>query len=50
MCLEEARILADDIHDIRSDYRFVVLSTLGLRQAEKLLDDENKEPLLGLLA
>lgn len=46
---QETRILADDVHDVRSDDGFVVLSSLQFYEAEQFLDDRDKEALLLLL-
>lgn len=49
MRLQEPRILADDIHDVRGDDGFVVLPSLELYEAEQFLDDSDEESLLLLL-
>ena len=49
VCLEESRILADDVHDVGSDDGLVVLATLDLAKAEEILDDGDQETLLSLL-
>ncbi len=49
MRFEEARILANDVHDIGGDHSLVVLSTLELTQSEKVLDDCHEEAFLCLL-
>ena len=46
--LEEARVLADDVHDVRGDDGLVVLAALDLAQAEEVLDDGDEEALFGL--
>ena len=45
---EEARVLADDVHDVRGDDGLVVLAALDLAQTEKVLDDGDEEALFGL--
>ena len=49
MRLEEAGVLADDIHDVTGDDGLVVLPALLLAQSEQILDDRNEEALLLLL-
>ena len=41
VCLEEARVLSDDVHDIGSNDGLVVLAPLDFAEAEKVLDDGN---------
>jgi len=47
--LEEARVLADDVHDVGRNDGLVVLAALDLNEAEQVLDDLDEEALLGLL-
>ena len=47
--LEEAWVLADDVHDVGCNDRLVVLATLDFAEAKKVLDDGDQEALLGLL-
>ena len=49
MCLQETRILSDNVHDIRRNDGLVVLATLNFAEAEEILDDRHQETLLGLL-
>lgn len=49
MCLQEARILAHDIHDIGGDDRLVVFAPFELTKAEKVLDDSDQKPFFSLL-
>lgn len=49
VCLEESRVLADNVHDIRRDHGLIVLSTLDFAQPKQILDDRDQESLLGLL-
>ena len=49
MGLEEARVLADNVHDVGRDDSLVVLASLDLDEAEQVLDDLDKKALLGLL-
>lgn len=37
--LQKARILADDVHNVRRNNGFVVLPALDLAQAKQVLDD-----------
>mmetsp|Transcript_67821 Transcript_67821/g.151460 ORF Transcript_67821/g.151460 Transcript_67821/m.151460 type:complete len:474 (+) Transcript_67821:1658-3079(+) len=46
---EKARILADDVHDVGSDDRLVVLAALHLAQTQQIFDDRHQKPLLILL-
>ncbi len=47
--LQESRILADNVHNVTRHDSLVVLSTLHLGQAQKVLDHGYQESLLGLL-
>lgn len=47
--LQESRVLAHDVHDIAGYHSLVVFATLLLRQAKKILDDGDQEPLFGFL-
>ena len=47
--LQESRILAHYIHNIRSNDGLVVLSSFNLAKAEEILDNSDQETLLGLL-
>ena len=47
--LEEPRILADDVHDVRRDNSLVVLASLDLAQAEEVLDHRDQESFLRIL-
>ena len=49
MCLQETRILSDNVHDIRGNDGLVVLATLNFAEAEEILDNRHQEALLGLL-
>ena len=49
MRLEEAGILADNVHDVGGDDGLVILAALHLSKSKKILDNGNKEPLLRLL-
>lgn len=49
VCLQEARILADDVHDIRGNDSFVVFASFDFAQSQEILDDSNKEAFFGLL-
>lgn len=49
MRLEEARILANNVHDVAGHNRLVVFSSFHLRQSEQILNNGHKEALLGLL-
>jgi len=46
---EEPWVLSDDVHDVGGDDRFVVFAPLHLCQAQEILDDGDKEPLLDVL-
>ncbi len=48
--LEEARVLTDDVHDVRCDDRLVVLAALLLAQTQQVLYDNHQKSLLLLLA
>ena len=45
---QEARVLADDVHDVGGDDGLVVLAALHLTQPEQILDDGDEEALLVL--
>ena len=47
--LEEARVLADNVHNVAGHDSLVVLAPLHLGEAEQVLDDGDEEPLLRLL-
>ena len=49
MRFEEARILANDVHDIRGNDGFVILAALNLTQPKEILDDDDEEALLVVL-
>jgi hypothetical protein len=49
MGLEEARVLSDDVHDIRRNDGLVVLAALNLTKTQEILDYCDKEALLSLL-
>ena len=49
MRFQESRILADDVHDVGRHYRFVVLATFHLDEAQKLFDNGDKEAFFRLL-
>lgn len=49
MGFQEARVLADDVHDVTGDHSLVVLSTLQLCESKEILDDRDKEAFFGLL-
>ena len=49
MCLQETRILSDNVHDIRRNDGLVVLATFNFAEAEKILDDRHQETFLRLL-
>lgn len=49
MSFEEPWVLSDDIHDIGGDDSLVVLAPLHLCQAQEILDNSDKEPLLDVL-
>jgi hypothetical protein len=46
--LEKARILSNNVHNVAGHNRLVVLSSLHLSQSEQVLNDGDKESLLGL--
>jgi hypothetical protein len=48
--LEEAGILANDVHDVRCDDGLVVFAALHLAKAEEIFDNRHEEAFLGLLA
>ena len=48
VCLEESRILADDVHDIGGNNRFVVLSAFDLAETKQILDHGYQKAFLGL--
>jgi hypothetical protein len=48
VCLEESRILADNVHDIGSNNCFVVLSAFYLAESKQILDHGYQKPFLGL--
>mmetsp|Transcript_78298 Transcript_78298/g.173487 ORF Transcript_78298/g.173487 Transcript_78298/m.173487 type:complete len:304 (-) Transcript_78298:1123-2034(-) len=43
---EEARVLANDVHDVAGHYSLVLLAPLHLAETEKILDHVDKEALL----
>lgn len=47
MCLEESRVLSDDVHDIGSNDGFVVLSAFDLAEPEQILDYGHQKAFLG---
>lgn len=49
VCPQEARVLADDVHDVGGDDRLVVLAALHLDEVEEILDHAHKETLLVFL-
>jgi hypothetical protein len=49
MCLEESRVLANDVHNIGGHDRFVVLASLIFAQSQKVFDDCDKESLFQVL-
>lgn len=49
MSLEEPRILADDIHDIRGYDSLVVFTPFDFAESEQILDDRDQESLLRFL-
>jgi len=49
MSLEEARVLADNVHDVTGDDSLVVLATLLFGQAEQIFDYGDEEALFRLL-
>lgn len=49
MCLQEARILPDNVHDIRGNDGLVIFTTFNFAETEKILDDRYQEPFLGFL-
>ena len=46
--LEEARVLADHVHDVGGDDGLVVFSLLLFAEAEQVADDRNQEAFLVL--
>jgi hypothetical protein len=46
---EEARILANYVHDVGGNDGLVVLASLHLAEAKQILDDRHQEPLLVVL-
>jgi hypothetical protein len=48
MCLEESRVLANNVHDVRRADGFVVLPSLHLGETQKVFDDSHQESFLGL--
>lgn len=46
--LEEARILADDVHDVGRHDSLVVLPSFDLTKTEEILDHSDQESLLSL--
>lgn len=50
VCLEETRVLPDNVHDVGSTHRLVVLASFLLGQSQEVLDDRDQEPLLHVLA
>lgn len=49
MCLQETRILSDNVHDIRRNDGLVVFPPFDFAEAEKILDDRHQETFLGFL-
>ena len=49
MCLQETRILSDNVHDIRRNDGLVVFATFNFAEAEKILDDRHQETFFGFL-
>lgn len=49
MCFQEARILSNNVHYVRSDDSLVVLAAFDLAEAKQILDDGHQKTLLGLL-
>jgi hypothetical protein len=47
--LEEPRVLADDVHDVRRDDGLVVFPSLNFAETEEILDNLDEESLLGFL-
>ena len=47
MCLEESRVLSDDVHNIGSNDGFVVLSAFDLAKPEQILDHGHQKAFLG---
>mmetsp|Transcript_12875 Transcript_12875/g.43019 ORF Transcript_12875/g.43019 Transcript_12875/m.43019 type:complete len:204 (-) Transcript_12875:1335-1946(-) len=43
---QEARVLADDVHNVRRDARLVILASFHLAQAQQVLDHGDEEALL----
>ena len=48
MCFQEARILSDDVHNVRRNNSLVVFATLNFAESEKIFDDGDQEALFGL--
>lgn len=49
MRFQESRVLADDVHDVGSNNRFVVFTSFQFDKSKKLFDDRYKETFLCLL-
>ena len=47
--LEEARILSDNVHNVRRNDRLVIFSALDLAKSQEIFDNCDQEPLLGFL-
>ena len=48
MCLEEPRVLTNNVHDIGSDDRFVVFSAFDLTQPEEIFNYRHQETFFRL--
>ena len=48
MCLEEPRVLPDDVHDVRGYHCLVVFSALDFAKTQKIFDDRDQEPFFCL--
>ena len=49
VCLEEARVLANNVHDIGGNNGFVVLPSFYFNQAQEFFDDSHEEPFFSVL-
>jgi hypothetical protein len=48
MCLEETRVLSNDVHDVGRNDGFIVFSSFHFAKAQKVFDDDDKKALLSI--
>lgn len=49
MSLEETRVLSDNVHDVGCNDGLVVFASFNLTKSKEILDNRDKEALLGFL-